>query len=558
VAEKNDRKSPHDVLRLVFRRRWLFVIGASAFAAGTMLGSHYLPLRYTATAIFERRSDMTEAELSRGRTESFESLKLTLNHELVGYNAIERMVEDLGLTGGMAHGPDGQLTLTGQTGKQQLIAGLQEAVDVTWDVRSDQVDLVRVSVTHSDPLLAQRIPNTLVRNYINHICEEIVRRLSHSRDFFRKQAANLDARVLELTKDKVDFEQKHIGMLPDNPGVLFEQIQRASADIDTVRRQNTLAKKKLARLRTLTQLASQPSAQPAAAVTVPNPELMVLRGLRRRAKEDLYRLQAINLMTDKHPRVVALKRMIADYEKQIEETPAEMALDGEDLVSPGDRGAAIRMADLEAEVEMTDSELERLDARLAGYHALIREFGPIHQQYMQLVKKLTDAQDELKTWQQGLRKVDMQLAAEVAKRRTHLNAVQTARQPLRPSFPSLLLVMGLAGGGGIAFGCGLIFLANSLDRTIATTEEAARHFGVPIHGVIGEILTPYQKLARRWKRRILGPATALALAAALGLSTLSIVLFLQSPETYKHWRASPPRFVHQKITEITKGLLRRI
>ena len=60
--------------------------------------------------------------------------------------------------------------------------------------------------------------------------------------------------------------------------------------------------------------------------------------------------------------------------------------------------------------------------------------------------------------------------------------------------------------GGLAFGAGLVFLANLLDRSVSTTEEAVHHFDLPVHGVIAEIVTARQQWVRRTKVWTIGPA----------------------------------------------------
>ena len=139
----------------------------------------------------------------------------------------------------------------------------------------------------------------------------------------------------------------------------------------------------------------------------------------------------------------------------------------------------------------------------------------------------------------------MDLAAEIANRRTHLSAVQVAQKQSKPSSPSLLMVLALALGGGLAFGSGLVFLTQMLDRSISTTEEAARHFGLPIHGVTEEIVPPRLRARRRMRRWILGPVISFVVLAALVVSAVNIAIWLEYHDLYAEWRRSPVGFLVQ-------------
>ena len=546
MPETSDRKrTPRDLLRMVFRRWRLFLLGASLSGIAAMLGGQFIPLKYTGETKFERRSDSAAEENARGRSDSFESRKLTLQHELIGFAAVAKAAEDEGLMVGLAHGPDGQLTHRGVIARQELVNRLIRTLKATWDVRSEQVDLVTVSFTHNDPLLAERMPNTLVRNYMNRIGQQTVDRLSASRDFLEKQVKECTTRLEGITNNRLEFETKHAGMLPDNPGALQQRIRELTQDIDTLRVQNTTAREKLARLKAMVHPTTGPSSQPVQVVRGPNPDLKALQDQLQRSREGLDTALTINRMTENHPTVKMLKKKIEQLEGRIKDTPAEAVIHSVYGTSQGPTDAAMQMAATESEVAVTDRELQRLQAQLSEYQRVLANYAPIRQEYLQLMEKQKEADAERTRWQKRQSEIQMALAAEIANRRTHLSAVQAAQKQSKPSSPSLLTVLGLALGGGLAFGAGLVFLAQMMDRSISTTEEAARHFELPIHGVIEEIVTRRLRARRRRRKWILGPAVSCVVLAALAVSAMNITVWLEFPDRYAEWRRSPVGFLMQ-------------
>ncbi len=552
------KRTPRDVLRIAFRHRYLFALAAGLFAITALAAVPQIPYfekQYTGTAKFERRADAAVPAPRRGgEAESFEAIKLTLEHELAGRTAVERAVgpppEGLGLTRGLPRTEDGQLTVKGTEAKQKLIKRLQEALKINWEVRSEQVDLVSVSFTHEDPDLARELPNALVRNYINRVSEDIVERLSASRDFLQGEVQKVEQRLAAATKRRIDFETEHGGMLPDSPGALQEKMREISTDIDTVRRQQTTARQKLQRFKVLAERARANPDEPLQVVKGPNPELERLREKLRDYKEQLQNARTLSHMTEKHPTVITLKEKIAEVEQEIEETPEETTL--EKVYGQGDENENISMAlaAAQSEVEMAEGELERLQGRLDALQNLMANYAPVRQQYLKFLKQIDELEDEKKSWRDRLRGVEMALSAEVAKRRTHLSAVQLAEKQFQPSSPTLLKILGFALVGGLAFGGGLVFLANLVDRSVWTPQDAEKAFGVPVCGVIGEIVPPATRLWRGVRRFAVEPLVALVLVAAIGIGCLNAVLWLQYPEAYQQWTATPLAYLGEHAAKV--------
>jgi len=553
------KRTPRDFLRIAFRHRGLFAVGTSLFAIAALAAVPYIPQfekKYTGTAIFERRSDAAVGLQRRGEADSFESIKLTLEHELAGRKAVERAVGEppvgLGLTKGAAfpRGSDGQLTPEGIKARQELVKRLQEAIKTKWDVRSEQVDLVSVSFTHKDPELAEKLPNTLVRNYINRVSQNIVERLTASRDFLEKQVGDIEERLSAATKRRIDFETEHGGMLPDSPGALQEKMREVSGDIDSVRRQHTTAQQTLERLNALAKKVQENPDEPFQTVMGPNPELERLKEQLRTYKDNLQNARTLSHMTEKHPTVITLREKIAEIEAQIEKTPEETVLQKVYGKGEGSDSLSMALAAARSEVEMTEGELTRLQKRLDDLQELMANYSPIRQMYLDILGKVRDLEAEKKSWQERLSGVEMALSAEVAKRRTHLNAVQLAEKQFQPSSPKLHYLLGFALVGGLAFGGGLVLLANMLDRSVWTPQDAEKAFGVPVCGVIGEIVRPTTRLWRGVRRFLVEPATMLVLLAAIGIGCLNTVLWLQYPEQYAQWTSAPLAYLGERTAEI--------
>jgi uncharacterized protein involved in exopolysaccharide biosynthesis len=616
MAEEQQKKTPRDLLRAVFRRRLLFLTSAALFAFAALIGASYWPLKYTAMAKFERRADPASEGLTRGKSGSFETIKMVLPQEFFGTNAVETAVEDLEkkrIISPLSRNQEGKLTAEGKRQCQELVRGLIEDLKVIFEVRSLEVDLVSVAFTDADPRLAQELPNTLIKNYIARTSETIVANLAASHKFLKTKVDEADTRLAELTRKRIDFETKNAGMLPENPGALQLEIQRATSDMDTIRRQQELTKLKLDQIKTFLRgappqgadssspSAGKPEAKPpdkdsAAAASEEKPALPSAMAIDREyqdVRQDLTRLQeqqqqyqrsldesrTILHMTDKHPKVVAMKKQIADLDKRIADLKGRLpelenrfreSLKGpvvgqtltEGTVDPNrQRDVELQQANLvmqeamaQSEYQMATKELERLGARLAKLEVSMSNYGPVRNEYLGILKEVADQQAEVDRWQKRLAEVQMDLAAEAAKYRTHLSQVELAQEQFRPSSPKLPYVLALAIVGGLAFGGGLVFLTNMVDRSITTTEEAADHFSLPVLGTIGEITNSRQRVHRKVLRWGLGPVAVLAAVLAIGAATLNITLWLNSREDYDKWKSSPVDYLAAGAARIGQSI----
>ena len=531
------KKTTRDLLRIVFRRWEMFLLGAAFFAVAAIIGWHFVPLKYTGTAIFEVGLEAAAGRISSVSKETLDATKERLPEDLAGYRAVEEAVETLGLTKGLPHGEDGRLTAEGDRRRQEMIVAMMKAITIRREARSAQEDLVSVSVTHADPWLAENMPTVLITGYINNIYNRIRVGLKSTHDFLKEKVDDCTKGLEALQKQRIEFETRNAGMLPENPMAIQDRIQVTSSDLDALRREHSLAEQKLTKIRGMMQTTTAPTSQPVE-IMGPNPVLADLKNQLQQAKEELDIALTVTKMTEKHPQVQVLRARVAQLEGRIKEEPETAVVRTVNLPSEGD----LRLAEMQAqaELEMTDREIARLESRLKSYESLWAGFGPIRQEYLEFIQQRGDLAKEAAMWQQKLMEVEAALQAQISESGTRLAAVQNPQKQFRPSSPTMGKVMAFAILGGLAFGAGLVFLASVMDRAIAATEDAAGHFDIPVFGVIGEIVTQRELVIQRLKKAIVIPVVTLVALAALGLSSFSIYLRLEEPASYRDARKAVP------------------
>jgi len=578
MPETPSKKTPRDFLKLVFRHRWLFLVSAWLFATSVLIGSHWWPeKKYTGTARVQVRRDPGVSKITRGATESFDALLAKIADEIAGYRAIKEAIESEelkahGLTRGIPRDRNGEYTSDGKRRLQELVLEIKSSVRVAKPTRSGEEARVNVSFTHANRKLAMDLPNALVKLYIERVSRRIVEELTQSKRFLENEVKRFAAKVKQRRTELFEFEKDHAGAHPDGARAVHQRIQELESDLGEVRRQEEAIRQKLARFRAmLAEATAGPTTGPTATqpatrhpvttvVMVPNPEIKRLKEQIRQAKENLE--LTLTQMKEAHPTVLLFRKRIAQLEKQLAETPPEVQQSRTETFGASQQIAAMQLA---ASIAAAESELEvvvahrgRLEKRLAANRQLMTDLTSIQEKYRSLQKQLEDAEVELKRWRQALSGVEMALAAEAAKRRTHFLQTEFAREQYRPSHPTLGTILPFAIFGGLAFGGGLVFLTHLLDRTITTREDARKHFGLPIYGQIGEILTRRDLILRGLKKWIFTPVISLVLLAVLGTSCFSVVLNLRYPLEYEKWKHARLDYVRGNLARLVVEPAKRL
>jgi len=546
---------------LRFRYRWLFFFGMSAFAIAVLAAAPYVwPSKYTGTAIFELRMDPASEDLTRGRTTSLRTTQTGLEHELCGRQAVEQAAEDLRLTQGLPRGPEGELTLEGEKAKQNLIQDLQKGLARPRFLAREEGVLYQValSFTHTDRDLAETMPNTLVKNYFTNVANRIQRNLAKSKAFLEERVASADARLTEVVNERIEFEAKNAGMMPNDAAALVEQIRTLSADAETIRFQLDQDRQEFERLKALAEKEGAGDGEPTQIVKEPNPELAELRKELRGYKERLQNARTLSHMTDKHPTVITLKGKIADLEKEIEQTPEETVKEKVFGQTGPDRRLLLDLATAADKVNSGIMKLKQKETQLKDIQKQHDNYAPVRKRWEEITKEIDEKRAEKSKWQSRLTEVATALGAEAAAQRTRFEQVQLAQKQFLPSSPTLLKVLGSALGGGLVFGVALVFLAKTLDHSLSATHEADEHFKLPVCGVIGEILMPWQRRRRKARRWLLEPVVGLILLIIIGAGSLHSGLWLHNPDAFEVWESDPIDFAATKVREEVGAVVDRL
>lgn len=532
------------VLSVLRQRRWLFIV---PLLTGVIVGlavSLFLPRRYVLNAMFERRDDVVITNLLTNNSPySFETIRRSLNIDMVGYNALSEAADQLGLTQDLPHDAAGELTPEGRSKRQAMLMSLSRDVDVNLAEKSTFLDLIAVKYTGSQPELGVKLVTQLKDNYIRRTRTRIADILRKSHDFFSQEASKRREKAASMEAELLQMSVQHPGVDPSDPGVLDQRLLNHNLQLEELARRRSEHQAKLQACEEyLAQLEGRrpnTPTQPLAPATISNPERVRIVGQIEKVKSELVDAKTLRKMTDEHPAVVALKQKQQELESALASIPERLPLELKaDAPEPG-------LTPLDTEKKRLSAEIKSLQALLAQVqkeevrHAtdkkrLEDEKGKLferRQAYLAKQQELSVAKSDLKIWQTHVETIARVLAAEYESRGIQFATVEDARRPAKPVSPTLAGVFLISFALGLGLGIASVFLREVLDRSLRTAQRVRDSLSMPVLEVLGEIRV--NRGAAYRLQRCLMPALATVQVVAICAVGVLAYLSIEQPLVYE-------------------------
>ncbi|MEM7680358.1 MAG: hypothetical protein AAF288_00225 [Planctomycetota bacterium] len=521
----------HDCWEALSRYRWRFVLPAFLVCGAVLVMGWFLPRKYKAEAFFERRNDMVLSEMtSRQRVaDALGDPRTAVNAEILSKPAVDEVLREL----------EPQLRAMGAVTQPEDLRALHRAVlnrgQVVWEIRSEELDRVRLEFYGPEPKVCQLIVNGLVDRYIQTTRDMMERKLRESGEFFAAESALKRAELDRLESEVLNFEIEHGEYLPEHPNGVPIKLAQAQVDLETNQMDFEAAQQKVDALESA--LASEPE-RIAVEVNGQNPDLVMQQGELRTARQRLNELKSELKMRDAHPDVVATRQEIDRLEREIALLPATVVVSRSDQTNPKRDELEVQLATAVAQRDALASQVKARRLTAAQLDAQATQMFPVRSEYRKLSRGIEEAQRDIQFWDNNLQRVELALAAETGNRGVQLKFLKRADDNPAPVSPRATQVIFLAVAMGLGAGALGVFLAYRSDDSIADGESLAKTFQVPVVGAVGRLVTEQQARMQRVRDLVIYPANGVAMCGVvIALATL-LYLNLERPQTLGRIRAA--------------------
>ena len=348
--------------------------------------------------------------------------------------------------------------------------------------------------------------NTMIEDTLNSSRTDTVT----AQKFLDSQISEHERRLSIAEQKLAEFKKSNVGYMPDEKGSYYARLQRAQDSVEATRSEMRLAEQRYLELSKQLKgeepLLDSDSYQSADAIKL------------RQYQDQLNTL--LNLYTEQHPDVLALRSAITDLQDKqdngrketasgstgdvIEFNPVYQQLKVERSKALIDFGTLkIKYAEQQGYVEKLKESIDIIPEVEASLARLNRDYEVTRERYLDLVERRESAR---------LAQEAGQSASDVTFR-----VIEPPVVPLRPSGPRRFLLLTAALAVAIGAGLGWGFLRYLMQPTFTSLRQAGEKLGLPVLGSVSLYLTPAHRRKRRFQLASFLLITALLLFVSGGV-----------------------------------------
>jgi polysaccharide biosynthesis transport protein len=313
--------------------------------------------------------------------------------------------------------------------------------------------IVKVSVDHQDPAVAQRLANGYGDVFIADNLDRRFEATSYARKFLEERLQQLKARLEETEKQLVTYaEEQGIIQLDGNKNL-------SSSDLEAINTKLAEARAERVKKELLWKQAQQTDGLGLKEI-LDSEAIQENRKLRSELAAEYQ--QKLAVYKPAFPDMVKLRNQIREFDRQIENEVAaiKQSIEAAYLTSKEEEES------LEASLEGTKSEVVDQRNKSIQYTILQREVDTNRQLYDGLLQRYKE----------------IGVAGGVGT--NNISIVDAAFKPLLPRSPNLLVNLGLAFLAGLVFGVLAALGLDYLDDSFKAPEDVEREIGIPVIGIV--------------------------------------------------------------------------
>ncbi len=360
-------------------------------------------------------------------------------------------------------------------------------------------DILVISYTDSDPLVAVKVVNKIINVYIRNNIEVNRAEAVSARKFIRQQIPATEASVVKAESDLRKFkEENKIIALSEESARAVQAIANLEAEISQAQTKLVDATARSQKLKTQAKIDSQQSVTFASLSQTPGIQ-QVLTQLQEAESE--LALQRNNFQSS-HPTIIKLEEKVATLKNLLKQRTGEVTASNQPI-SVGNLQIGQMRQNLIQDFAHTESErvglikqIATLSDQLSAYKQRANTLPRLEQTQRQLERKLKAFQTTYETLLSKLQEV------QVAENQSIGNA-RIISPAVLPEQPSGLSKIPIIGGGaviGLILGIIAAFSLDLIDSSLKTVKEAQEFFQYTLLGVIPVVGKNGKKSLTRLKR----------------------------------------------------------
>ena len=497
-------------LKGIWKYRWYAVIAAWVVALAGWITVYKLPDRYEASARVYVDTQSILKPLLSGMTTSpnVEQQVSIMSRTLFSRPNVERVLRMVDL----------DIKTSTAKDREQQIKDLMDEIKMATTGRDN---LYTILYSHENPKLAKDVVQSFLTIFVEGSLGDKKQDSASAVHFIEQQIKAYEEKLVLAENALKEFKRKNIGLLPREGGDYFAKLTATSESLNQA--QLELREAENARNSIKKQMTDEEPVATADQVPIAdsNPEID------GRIKDLNKNLDALRLnFTERHPDIVATKRLIA----QLEERKKEEAKLSKRSADPGKNYSPmlqqINVALMEAEARAA-SMRARVAEYSARYNHLKTQINAIPQVEAEFTQLNRDYEVNKGNYEKLLeRRESAKMSGEMATTTELLTfkIIDPPMVPQIPTAPNRFRLVSLVFLGALLAGIGTAFLMSQIRPTFQSQGALREITGFPVLGTVSMIWTDQEMIKR--KKGVY--AFGLSLLFLLGLYGAFLAKALQS------------------------------
>lgn len=536
------RHTLQEIRRILVARRWFLLFPFCIVSTIACIASLYVPRQYSASTVIKREHDPVFASLkTKSWIQPYEEIRRRMATDIAEQKFIAGVLERAKLPVGAERGTDGSITQTADTVREQLASQISSGLGVKVLEASEHRDVVRISLSMSDPSRIPDILRLLRESYMDYARKKTIAILENVRKFLKTEAGRCAEEIAILNDRMAEMELKYPGVNPEETdtndaertALVIERVDvRRRFDDATVRKGRLEAqiaeikRKKGSENEAGPELREQPNPRYAELLTE-------IKGL----EEKIILCRTRRGMTEAHPELRSTRALLEERGAELAMTPRTVMTTEQNVESRADELHALDS--LNAQLAETEATILALNARAQIVETRLREIDSLRllsmenrPRFSELADKKKRLEADLGEWRKDIAPIENVLYLEGQGRSIHFATVQEPTSAIKPVAPDSSLVLLICFGIGGAAAVVVVIIVELCDRSYRTVKQLTTSLGVPVIESIDEIITAAAQRRRLIRGLVLMPIVGILLVVAVSIAGTMAYFSLEKPEEY--------------------------
>ena len=431
----------------------------------------------------------------------------------------------------------------------KLIGDLSSDISITGTTRDN---IYEIKYSNDKPKVAKSVVDELLNTFMESALGDTRRETAVTQKFLEEQIAAYEKRLVEAEERLKEFKQRNVGVMPGSQGGFFSRLESAHGALkdaklqleEGIRRRDQLKEQAANQSATV----EDPFAMDDSSMDIEDVDPQIAQYQGKIADLSNRIDDLLVSYTEKHPDIIAMRKMIEDLKSKIEVRKQEVEKEAKEKPAAGDDAqdsVGMMGNPFKQQLQLQAAEA---DAMVAGLQTRVDEFDRRVKELEQKVDTVPEVEAELARLNRDY-EVNKNQYDELLKRRelaymaqeadqseddVKVKIIEPPRVPLLPTGPNRLLFSSIVLLLGLGIGAALSAMLSQMNPRIIDVPDLKDITGLPVIGVVSMSSSPLHRQQRRYELM----AFSAALAGLVLVYVGQVVMFMMGID------------LHGKITSV--------